>query len=46
MSAGRVSGPVKAALSGSHIKAPGSAGGYLRVLSMFDSLEVQVLYPA
>ena len=26
--AGRVSGPVQAALSGSHIKAPGFAGGY------------------
>ena len=31
MSAGRVSAPVKAALSGSHIKAPGFAGGYLLV---------------
>ena len=30
----------------SHNKAPGSAGGYLRVPSMFDSLEVQVLYLA
>jgi len=32
-------------LSGSHTNAPGFAGGYLRVLGMPDSLEVQVLYP-
>ena len=31
--AGRVSGPSQAALSGSHIKAPGSAGGYLQCVS-------------
>ena len=40
MSAGRVSDPVKAALSGSHVKAPGSAGGYLHCLSMMpDTFE-------
>jgi len=38
--------PNSAALSGSIPKAPGSAGGYLRVPSMNDSLEVEVLYPA
>ena len=38
--------PNSAASSGSHPKAPGSAGGYLRVPSMNDSLEVEVLYPA
>jgi hypothetical protein len=36
--------PRLAALSGSQPKAPGSAGGYLRVPSMFDSLEVKVLF--
>ena len=34
-----------AALSGSQTKAPGFAGGYLRVPGMPDSLEVRVLYP-
>ena len=38
---GRAAPPI-AALSGSHPKAPGSAGGYLRVPSMIDSLEVRV----
>jgi hypothetical protein len=46
---GRVSDPLTAALSGSHFRKPpalpGSAGGWLRVPSMFGSLEVQVLYP-
>jgi len=37
----------RAALSGSQFcKAPGFAGGYLRVPSMFGSLEVKVLFTA
>ena len=43
-SAGPRERPRLAALSGSHTKAPGFAGGYLRVPSMFDSLEVKVLF--
>ncbi len=43
---GRVSDPGQAALSGSHNKAPGSAGGYLRAPSMGAILEVEVLLQA
>jgi len=35
---GRVSDPAQAALSGSHRKAPGSAGGYLLGLNGRDEL--------
>jgi len=33
-------------LRGPNLKAPGFAGGYLRVPSMLGSLEVEVLCPA
>jgi hypothetical protein len=39
---GRVSDPAQAALSGSHRKAPSSAGGYLQNADLWQALDVEL----